>query len=346
MSGVRLAFELPPCLEASEPPEARGVARDGVRLMVAHRDGSDLVHSTFDQLPDFLAPGDLVVVNTSATIPAALDAVDRDGTRVVVHLSTRLDGDLWVVERRRRTSTGTSRWAGVSEPGVLTVGTDASVELLEPYGGSARLWVARLALPKATLTWLGRHGRPIRYDYVPRPWPLSSYQTVYATEPGSAEMPSAGRPFTAEVIAALVARGIAVTPIVLHSGVASLEADETPYPERVQVPEWTAARVNATRAAAGRIVAVGTTVVRALESAASPGGTLAGLDGWTDLVIGPDRPATVVDGIITGWHEPETSHLQLLESIAGRDALERSYSASLTEHYLFHEFGDSHLILP
>jgi S-adenosylmethionine:tRNA ribosyltransferase-isomerase len=346
VSATRLAFALPASLEASEPPEARGIARDHVRLLVAHRCSGELRHTTFDRLATFLEPGDLVVVNTSATIPAALDARAEDGEALVLHLSTQLDDDRWVVERRRGDGVSTARWPGPEGPTTLRLGAGATAHLDEPYLGSTRLFVARLSLPAPTLEWLSRHGRPIRYGYVPRPWPLSSYQTVYATEPGSAEMPSAGRPFTADVLTRLVARGVGVTPIVLHTGVASLEADERPYPERASVPAWTASRVNETRASGGRVIAVGTTVVRALETAATPSGTVAPYEGWTDLVVGPERPIRVVDGILTGWHEPETSHLQLLEAIAGHDVLERSYAAAVAEGYRFHEFGDSHLLVP
>jgi S-adenosylmethionine:tRNA ribosyltransferase-isomerase len=220
------------------------------------------------------------------------------------------------------------------------------VHLLAPYLGSTRLWVADLDLPLPTRTWLTAHGRPIHYGYVERPWPLTAYQNAYATEPGSAEMPSAGRPFTPEVLMRLVAKGVGVTPLVLHTGVASLEADETPYPERLVVPGPTATRVNATHEAGGRVVAVGTTVVRALESAAGDDGVVRPTDGWTDLVVTPERGVRVVDGMLTGWHEPEASHLLMLEAIAGRPLLEASYAASLAEGYLWHEFGDVHLILP
>jgi S-adenosylmethionine:tRNA ribosyltransferase-isomerase len=189
------------------------------------------------------------------------------------------------------------------------------------------------------------HGQPIRYGYVDRPWPITSYQNVYATEPGSAEMPSAGRPFTPEMLMRLVAKGVGVTPVVLHTGVASLEADETPYPERVRVPAATAARVNAARAAGNRVLAVGTTVVRALETAAGPDGIVAPYDDWTELVVTPERGVRAVDGLLTGWHEPEASHLLMLEAIAGRALLEDSYAASLAEGYLWHEFGDVHLVL-
>lgn len=345
---ARLSFDLPPALEAGEPPEARGIKRDGVRLLVANRSDDHLVHSTFSTLPDFLDAGDLIVVNTSATRPGAFDAVAADGTGVVVHLSTRLDLGRWVVEpRRRRGRRGASeRWSGPPPAGPLALDGRASLQLVEPYGDGQRLWVADLATPGPTADWLAAHGRPIRYGYVERPWPLSDYQNVYSIVPGSAEMPSAGRPFTAELITRLVAGGVGVTPVVLHTGVASLEADELPYPERVTVPPVTADRINATRTGGGRVIAVGTTVVRALESAASRSGRVAPLDGWTDLVITPERGVWAVDGLLTGWHEPEASHLLMLEAVAGPDLLRRSYEAAIAERYLWHEFGDSHLTLP
>jgi S-adenosylmethionine:tRNA ribosyltransferase-isomerase len=342
----RLAFALPPELEAGSPAEARGMTRDAVRMLVAFGATNELVHSTFALLPHFLRPGDLVVINTSGTIAAAVDAIAGCGAHVVIHLSTQLDGDRWVVEPRRPTGRTTERWTGAPPARHLDLGHGASLELLEPHLGSDRLWVARLTLPQAPLTWLAVHGRPIRYGYVEHTWPLTMYQNVYVTEPGSAEMPSAGRPFTPEVITRLVAKGVGVTPLVLHTGVASLEADELPYPERVKVPAETAMRVNATRANGGRVVAVGTTVVRALESAVGDDGIVDAIDGWTDLVITPERGVRAVDGLLTGWHEPEASHLLMLEAIAGRELLERSYDASLAEGYLWHEFGDVHLILP
>ena len=346
-SPARLDFELPPGLEASEPPEARGVTRDAVRMLVARAGDGSVEHSTFTLLPRFLDEGDLVVVNTSGTIPAAIDAVGDDGTELVVHLSTQLDDHRWVVEPRRKAGRATERWDGTPLPRRLGLaGTGATMALEAPYGDAGRLWVAELGLPERTLSWLAVHGRPIRYGYVERPWPLSAYQNVYVTEPGSAEMPSAGRPFTPEIVTRLVAKGVGVTPIVLHTGVASLEADELPYPERLRVPPATAERVNAVRAAGRRVVAVGTTVVRALESAVGPDGALRAVDGWTDLVVTPERGVRAVEGLLTGWHEPASSHLLMLEAVAGRPLLEASYQASLEAGYRWHEFGDMHLILP
>lgn len=345
---ARLSFHLPPELEATAPPEARGGSRDGVRLMVAQRTDTSpvITHSNFRDLPQFLDPGDLVVINTSGTIPAAVDAVGHDGTPVVVHLSTQLGDGRWVVEPRRPDGASTTRWSGALPPGPWSLGEDARLVVGAPYRRSQqRLWTATLHLPGPALDWLGVHGRPIRYAYVPDSWPIEAYQNVYADVPGSAEMPSAGRPFTHEGLTRLVAKGVGVTPIVLHTGVASLEAEEVPYPERVRVPEETADRVNLTHAEGHRVIAIGTTVVRALESATGDDGCTLPLDGWTDLVITPERGVRAVDGLLTGWHEPEASHLLMLEAVGGRPLLDASYDASLAGRYLWHEFGDSHLIL-
>lgn len=349
--GPRLAFHLPAALAATAPPEARGVARDGVRLMVAQRTEAApvITHATFRDLPGFLEPGDLVVINTSGTIPAAIDAVAADGTRLVVHLSTQLGDGRWVVEPRRAAETATMRWSGPLPAAPWTLGGGATLALGAAYRrGQSRLWTATLRIPSGAhgvLSWLAAHGRPIRYAYVPADWPIDAYQNVYADVPGSAEMPSAGRPFTHEVLTRLVAKGVGVTPIVLHTGVASLEADELPYPERVRVPEETADRVNLTHAEGHRVIAIGTTVVRALESATGDDGATRSYDGWTDLVVTPERGVRAVDGLLTGWHEPEASHLLMLEAVAGRPLLEASYRAAVDERYLWHEFGDTHLLL-
>jgi S-adenosylmethionine:tRNA ribosyltransferase-isomerase len=335
-------------VEANEPPEARGLPRDGVRLLAAHGDGR-LEHTRFRRLPDLLVPGDLLVVNTSATLPAAVFAVGASGEDVIVHLSTRLPGDLWLIELRRPAA------GGVSEPWVdgravgptLELPGGATAELLAPWArGEGRLWFAALALPEPFLTWLHRHGRPIRYGYVPRAWPLAMYQTVFAREPGSAEMPSAARPFSHQVVTELVSRGVELAPLVLHTGVSSAEAHESPYPEPYRVPITTARRVNEAQAAGGRVIAVGTTVVRALETVADADGVVHPGEGWTELVVTPTRGVRAVDGLITGWHDPRASHLQLLEAVAGRELLDRSYEAARGGGYRWHEFGDSHLLLP
>lgn len=339
------AFELPPRLEAHEPPEARGLRRDEVRLLVASRGTGLVVHSRVDELPTFLAPGDLVVLNTSATLPAALPARRRDGQALELRLSTPAPDESpcrWVVELRLRETS----FAGGTAGETLELPAGGRAHLLARYAGSGRLWLARLELPAPLQPYLNDHGHPIRYRYVDRAWPLEAYQTAFATEPGSAEMPSAGRPLTAELLAGLAARGVLVAPITLHTGVSSPERRESPYPERFQVTEPTARVVNAVHGWGGRVIAVGTTVVRALETVAAEDGSVSGGEGWTTLVVTPARGLRAVDGLLTGWHDAEASHQKLLEAAAGRLLLRRSYEAARAHRYLWHEFGDTHLILP
>jgi S-adenosylmethionine:tRNA ribosyltransferase-isomerase len=338
--------------EATEPPEARGITRDAVRMMVAYRETLRLVHAHAHDLPQFLDEGDLVVVNTSGTLAAALDVLGEDGTPLVVHLSQRLPAELWLVELRRPNGgnggNGRTTESWVEEPPgrTLRLVGGGLVHLATRFESSTRLWVATLELPEPLLTYLARHGRPIRYGYVTRDWPLDMYQNVYARQPGSAEMPSAGRPFTPELVTRLTAKGVGVTPLVLHTGVSSLEANEHPYPEWYRVPPPTASRINETRRFGGRVIAIGTTVVRALETVVDRRGIVHGGEGWTDVIVTPERGAYAVDGLLTGWHEPEASHLQMLEAVAGRDILDLAYDAASAEGYLWHEFGDVNLLLP
>ena len=340
-----IVFELPQELEAHEPPEARGLARDDVRLLVSRADMPP-AHARFRDLPSILQPGDLLVINTSATLPSSVDAVRPDGSTVELHLSTPLPAGLWVVELRRPAVPGTLPFRDDVTGETIAMPGGARADMLARFPGSARLWVVALHLPQALTDYLAAHGRPIRYGHVARDWPLSAYQTVYANEAGSAEMPSAGRAFTSELITALVARGVGVTPVVLHCGVASLETGELPAPEPFRVPAATAQRVNATKAAGGRVIAVGTTVVRALETVADIGGVAHPGEGWTELVVTTERGVRVVDGLLTGWHEPAASHLLMLEAVAGRQMLDDAYRAALEGRYLWHEFGDLHLLLP
>jgi S-adenosylmethionine:tRNA ribosyltransferase-isomerase len=332
--------------EATEPPEARGITRDAVRMLVAYRSDLRVVHAHAHDLPTFLDEGDLVVVNTSGTLAAAVDALGEDGTPLVVHLSQQLPGSLWLVELRRPDGRATTPWFEDPPGRDLRLVGGGVVRLATRFEGSQRLWVATLDLHEPVLTYLAVHGRPIRYGYVTRDWPLDTYQNVYAREPGSAEMPSAGRPMTPELVTRLVAKGVGVTPIVLHTGVSSLEANERPYPEWYRVPRATAARINDTRRDGGRVIAIGTTVVRALESTVDRGGVVHPGEGWTDVVVTPERGATAVDGLLTGWHEPEASHLQMLEAVAGKPVLDVAYAAASDEGYLWHEFGDVNLLLP
>ncbi|HEY3728034.1 MAG TPA: S-adenosylmethionine:tRNA ribosyltransferase-isomerase [Solirubrobacteraceae bacterium] len=341
-----LAFDLPRALEATAPPEARGIDRDGVKLLVAQRAGGRISHARFSDLPDFLGPSDLIVINVSATLAAAVPGRRRDGSPVRVHFATRapeLDERWRVVELRGPDGSRPAR--GRAGETIALGRGETELELVASYASGSRLLLARLAGDMPVEDLLAVEGEPIRYGYVPDPWPLRAYQNVYAITPGSAEMPSAGRPFTGRLITELVARGVAVAPITLHTGVSSPERHEPPFPEQYEVPAGTARQISLARESGGRVIAVGTTVVRALETAVRPDGTVAPQAGWTGLVIGPERAVRSVDGMITGWHEPEASHLQMLAAIAGDELMERSYDAALSHGYLWHEFGDSHLIL-
>jgi len=326
-------FVLPDELSAAEPPEARGLTRDEVRLLVAT--GEEVTHAHFHDLARFLEPGDLLVVNTSGTLPAAVDGRLGEGS-VVVHFSTPLDDGTWVIELRAAPRAD-KPLLGASRGEQVRLAGGGRLTLLQPVT-DGRLWRARVRMPFARVEdYLTRHGRPIRYGYVPDAWPLTAYQTVFALTPGSAEMPSAGRPFTPELVTGLMAHGVRMAPLVLHTGVSSLVSHESPQPERYQLPATTADLVNHTHQQGGRVIAVGTTVVRALESATKVDGTVEARAGWTDLVLGPDRPARLVDGLITGLHAPDASHLLLLEAVVGPDLVQRAYDAAVERRYLWHE---------
>lgn len=341
-----LDFELPPDLEAGEPPEARGLARDGVRLMVSYREDDRVVHSTFRELPGLLDAGDLLVINTSGTMNAAIPARRGDGASLMLHLSTRLPAELWVVEVRKPSGAATEPFRESEAGEVLRLPGGGAATLLAPYALGSRLWVSALDLPDPLDEYLDRHGAPIRYGYVREGWPSSYYQTVYATERGSAEMPSAGRAFTPGLITRLVTGGVQVAPLVLHTGVASLEDDEPPYEELYRVPPETARLVNAARGVGRRVIAVGTTVVRALETVTGEDGVAHPGEGWTRLFITPERGVRSVDAMLTGLHEPRSTHLAMLSALAGREHLKTAYAEALRGEYLWHEFGDLHLILP
>jgi S-adenosylmethionine:tRNA ribosyltransferase-isomerase len=381
-------FRLPPELEAAAPPEARGLRRDQVRLLVVDRADGSVTHHRFHELPRLLAPGDLLVVNDSRTLPASLLGHTAAGVPVEVRLAARdpdgpgeADGS-----GRGPGSPGgpghpAERWAalvlgvpaGGGDPALVP--TDArpaapvlaAGERLEFAGGlgatvlgrheEARplVWLAFDAAGERLAEALHLAGRPVRYAYVPRAWPLHHYQTLFAAGPGSAEMASAGRPFTLQTLADLRRRGVGLATISLHAGLSTYgdrATDQRFVPaEAYVVPEATAAAVTATRAAGGRVIAVGTTVVRTLETAALEAGAGAATAvrsgaGVSRLRISPGFPLRVVDGLLTGLHEPEASHLDLLGAFLGPAALERAYAAALDGGYLWHEFGDVCLLLP
>ena len=332
----RATFILPPELEAHEPVEARGGLRDDVRLLVTRGADGRAQHARFRQLPYFFSPGDVLVLNISATLPASLRARASDGTVYPLNISTKLPADIWIVEPRDH--------APIARE-LAELPDAVSVTYLAPYRDSRRLWIARFDGVGDVNDLLNEHGAPIAYRHVHGQWPLEIYQTTYASVPGSAEMPSAGRPFTPEVLERLHVLGVRIASVVLHAGVSSLERDETPYEEYFEVPSETARLIAKARDAGTRVIAVGTTSVRALESATDRQGRVSAARGWTDLIITPERGVRVVDGMLTGFHELRSSHLAMLEALAGSDHVAHAYDEALAGKYLWHEFGDSHLLL-
>lgn len=336
MIAENLAFELPAQLEARRPPEERGVARDGVRMLVSDARTGALEHRAFAELPGLLGPRDLLVVNDSATLPAALDARRGDGSALLLHFSSRVAATLWIVEPRASCVAGET---------LVLPGNGCATLLARMQPEAGRLWYARIDVPEPVVEYLHRYGRAIRYAYLDGVFPIAAYQTIFARVPGSAEMPSAGRPFTPRTLAELRRGGVRIAAVTLHAGVSSAEVHEPPQPEPFAVPYATAQAVNATRRLGGRVVAVGTTVVRALESAVTAGEVVAS-NGWSDLVVTPERGVAVVDGILTGFHEPRASHLAMLRAFAAAGVLEAAYAGALEAGYFWHEFGDVHLIVP
>ena len=327
-------FDLPGELIAQRPLDERS----GARLLVATNAVSGVEHRHVRDLPSLLRAGDVLVVNDSRTLPAALAVRRADGRELRLHLSTPC-GERWVVELRD----GGERFTGGAAGDELALPAGGQATLLAPYLAGARLWLAEIRTGDLSLLdYLERHGAPIRYGYIAGEWPLADYQTIFAAEPGSAEMPSAGRPFTHELVTALTDAGVAIATVTLHTGVSSQEDGEPPYPERYRVTAAAARQINGAR----RVIAVGTTVVRALETVARAGGGVAAGAGWTRHVVTPQTGVRAVDGLLTGWHEPDATHLLMLEAVGGRALVQRSYRAAAGAGYLWHEFGDVHLLLP
>jgi S-adenosylmethionine:tRNA ribosyltransferase-isomerase len=340
-----------PPTPAEAPPEARGLARDAVRLLVLDKRTGATTHVRFFDLPNFLSPGDVLVVNTSATIPAKLCARVADEA-IQLHLATKLSEDTFIVERRtanggpdRRTF---ARGTHIEIVDVESMRVEAVVEVERQFHPNSRLWVVKS--DKNLFEIAKRIGLPIRYSYVKDELNVSAYQTVFARTYGSAEMPSASRPFTHSVLKRLAARGVKIRSLILHTGVSSHEVERDlehhpVLPEWYHIPAATAVAVNQAKARGHRIIAVGTTVIRALESAVMPNGEVMPGSNWTTHLVTPETPPIVVTGLITGMHESQSSHLALLYSFVKPEMLRRAYEEAVRHGYLWHEFGDSNLIL-
>ena len=344
-------FNLPDNLQCAKPTEVRGIRRDEVKLMVSKIQTDEIQHRVFKDIDQFLKEGDVLVVNSSGTLKAALEAFLVNGKLIRVHFSTKIDNHLWIVEIREIVKGSTRRFDENLKGEVLALKNGGSMELIEPYyqlrhKKHLNLWKARINIPIPVEEYLDYYGKPIRYNYIKDSYPQSYYQTVFANEMGSAEMPSAGRAFTPELVTKLVTKGIQIVPVILHTGVASLELNERPYDEYFKISQTTTDVINLARKNGGRIIAVGTTAIRAIESASDKHGIVYSGEGWTDLYITPQRGLFVTDALLTGFHEPKASHLMMLEALTGRNHLQITYQKALENKYQWHEFGDLHLIMP
>ena len=322
-------------VDAIAPPERRGVERDGVRMLVTDREKREHRHARFFDLPSFLRAGDLLVVNDSSTLPAAISAQRQNGESLMLHISTMIGGRLWMVEPRGQITAGEE----LQLPGGGRATILAPVEPERP-----RVWYASFQLPLPMSAYLMKNGEPIRYGYVAAHLPLQDYQTIFGREPGSSEMPSAARPFTPRVLHRLQELGVEFAPITLHCGVASFEKPERPSIERYSVSSRTTAAVNWARREGRRVVAIGTTALRALESALQDNEVVAS-SGWTDLIIDERSSVKSVDAILTGFHDELSTHESLLHAFLDRELLSSAYEEAAECGYYQHEFGDVHLIL-
>lgn len=357
------SFMLPPELVAREPPERRGILRDGVKLMVINRSNFETEHTHFYNIGKFLRPGDLLIFNSSSTLPAALEGYIESSVGVIpieVRLAEHLPDDSWLVLPYYKTyeldNTNINDNA-ISVFPIFEKGMEIEfchgliAKTYEPDVNIPRLWKVRFSKSGTQLLeLLYRCGQPIRYEYVSNAWNLDYYQTVYAREPGSAEMPSAGRAFTWKLLLGLKRRGIEMTYITLHTGLSSYRDDALDLQHPVSEEEFlvsskAAEMVNKTQKGGGRVIAVGTTVVRTLESVAFGNGNISARHGYTRLHINADHKLKVVDGLLTGLHEPEASHLDLLTAFLPTDRIQKAYEEAIQRKYLWHEFGDLNLIL-
>lgn len=325
----------PGLIEATEPPEYRGIARDGVRMLVTDRQKRSHAHAHFYDLPRLLRAGDLLVVNDSATLPAAIVARQGNGNSIRLHVSTKIDERLWTVEPRGPVTAGEM----LALPGGATATIIAPVEPRKP-----RLWYAAFQLNVPMYVHLAEFGTPIRYAYLRQNFPLRDYQTLFGRVMGSSEMPSAARPFTKSVVAELRDRGVEIATVTLHCGVASFEAHERPATERFTVSHATADRVNNAARQGRRVIAVGTTVVRALESAATDDDGVVATSGWTDLIIDEVYRPKAVDAVLSGFHDSNATHLSLLRAFVDEELLQDAYVQAAESGYRYHEFGDIQLI--
>lgn len=341
-----IQFDLPAHLSCPKPTEERKLRRDEVRLLVTDK-ACQTEHTTFNHLPSFLNSGDVLVVNTSATIASALPVLLPGGQEGRLHISTKLTDEKRLIEVREVRGNKTIRWKQGAAGMVLQLAPDATVTLKQKFYNNNQwlhLWIADFKTDQSLKTWQAANAKPIQYEKLDRQYPLSYYQTFFSFHPGSAEMPSAGRGFTPELVEMLLKKGVVLAPVLLHTGVSSLEENETPYPEYMEINPVSAAIINAAKSQARRVIAVGTTCVRAVETAVNNEGLVMPYRGNTELFINRGYSMKIVDGLLTGFHEPKASHLNILQSIGGFEQIDIAYQQAIKAGYYWHQFGDLHLI--
>jgi S-adenosylmethionine:tRNA ribosyltransferase-isomerase len=348
LSNPIIQFELPEHLACPQPTEERELLRDEVRLLVT-TGSRKISHSQFRYLPSYINPGDMLVVNTSATVPSALPLTLPGGNKGVIHLSNQITSHQWLLEIRAMAGNKTVRWKSGKKGMVFSLPDGATVTLEERFYNNSQLldlWVGTLNLTQPVESYLAKYGFPIQYEKLDHRYPLAYYQTFFSFHPGSAEMPSAGRGFTPQLVEKILKKGVVFAPILLHTGVSSLEENEAPYPEYMEISPLSASIINGAKSQGNRIIAVGTTAIRAIESATDSDGMLQPYRGHTSLFIDESYRLKITDALLTGFHEPRASHLHMLQALAGFEHLEFAYRAAVESDYYWHQFGDLHLILP
>ncbi|BDS09517.1 S-adenosylmethionine:tRNA ribosyltransferase-isomerase [Aureispira anguillae] len=342
-----IEFDLPKHLACPKPTEQRNIARDGVRLLVTNNK-MEHYHDTFSELENYLEAGDVLVVNTSATLPSAFELTLPNGKPAKLHLSTKLNAKDWLVEIRAILGTKTIRWKEGQEGMQFKLPNGANLVLKKRFYKNQQfldLWIAELQMEENEMDYMQTYGQPIKYTQLDNPFPMDYYQTFFSYHPGSAEMPSAGRGFTSELVSRLAKKGVLFVPILLHTGISSLEENEKPYPEYMEISPLAALLINKAKEEGRRVIAVGTTAIRAIESAAKESGRVAEFRGNTELFIHESYRMKVTDGLLTGFHEPKASHLNILQALVGYQHLKMAYEKAIEANYFWHQFGDLHLIL-
>jgi S-adenosylmethionine:tRNA ribosyltransferase-isomerase len=338
-------YALPPSLIAQDPVEPRDAAR---LLVLDRRSGARADHAVRD-LGRFLRAGDCLVVNDTRVVPARLlGEIAGAGQPAEVLLVRDLGGGEWdaLVRPARRLP-----------PGAELLLADRQARARVTAAGAEGRRRLRIEWPGAVGDLLAAHGLPPLPPYIrryrkPEGVDVARYQTVYAARDGAIAAPTAGLHLTADLLAELAAGGVAVHPVTLHVGPGTFRpvraprvADHRMEAERFEVPDTTVAAVSRARLAGGRVVAVGTTTVRALEAATADGGQPGARQGWTDLTITPGYRFRAVDALLTNFHLPRSSLLLLVAAFAGRETILGAYAHAVAAGYRFYSYGDAMLIL-